>query len=164
MDAAQLSYSVAQLAKWDTIPRSVEEALNELGRRIADTSPNVSTMFTHMGNPNQMVIRGLNPAGNYYPSWSVRTITGTFTLSKYQNAILCDTTGGAYAVNLPAASTVPGKLFWIKNHLSSANDVTVTPNGSEKIDNASTAAITFPESIAITNDGSNWYIVAGHRF
>jgi hypothetical protein len=60
------------------------------------------------------------------------------------HVILIDCSGGAKTVNLQAAATAgTGRRIVVKDQSgnSGANNITVTPNGTEKIDEAATAVI-----------------------
>ena len=74
--------------------------------------------------------------------------------------IICDTTGGAITVNLPAAASSAGVIYRIKKISASANNVTVDGNGGETIDDALTVDITAQyESIDVFCDGVEWWIL-----
>jgi hypothetical protein len=94
------------------------------------------------------------------PAMTVVTETATYTALSSDNVILVNATSGAVIINLPAASTLPGHLYEIKKIDGSANNVTITPNGADKIDNASTVVIsTQYANYSITSDGTNWWIL-----
>lgn len=68
-----------------------------------------------------------------------------------------DAVGGAVTVNLPAISQ---PITYRIKKLGSTGNVTVAANGSEKIDEAaSVLMLTQYESLTITNDGTDWWIV-----
>jgi hypothetical protein len=73
----------------------------------------------------------------------VTSITsGTTNLTATSNTvIICDASGGAITINLPAASN-SNKLFRIKKVDSSANTVTISRAGSDLIDGATTYVLT----------------------
>ena len=55
--------------------------------------------------------------------------------------------------------TVKKKKFRLKKIDSSANAITITPNGSQKIDGASSWTLsTQYEAITLVSDGSNWHV------
>jgi len=54
-----------------------------------------------------------------------------YTVLLVDHVIFCDTDGGAITLNLPAG--IKGKTYRIVNCGSSANDVTVDPNGTEQL-------------------------------
>lgn len=86
--------------------------------------------------------------------------TGTYTATASDHVILCDASGGAFTVTLPAASGVPGTVYHIKKTDSSGNAVTVDGNASETIDGDTTKVIgTQYDSMMIICDGSNWHII-----
>lgn len=80
--------------------------------------------------------------------------------SSSANIILINALSGAVTIVMPAASTVANKVFSIKKIDTSANQVIVDVDGSEKIDGDANVVISFPEStLQIVSDGSNWYII-----
>jgi hypothetical protein len=69
-----------------------------------------------------------------------------------------DASGGNKVVNLPSSSGISGRFYYIKKVDSSANTVTVTPDGVETIDGAATFVLTAPmEVVGVYTDGSNWW-------
>ena len=94
---------------------------------------------TGFGNPGQLV------------EWQTGSIkTSTFTASASEG-YFCNTTGGAFTMNLPAGSA--GAIIAVQdyNNTFDTNALTVTPNGTEKINggvgtltlNAQGAGVTF---------------------
>lgn len=73
--------------------------------------------------------------------------------------LVCDTTNGAITVNLPAAATVAGRIYWVKNSGAVANDATIDANGSELIDEVLTVTLIDKEAVTIVSDGSNWHVM-----
>lgn len=73
--------------------------------------------------------------------------------------LICDTTNSAITVNLPAAATVAGRMYWIKNSGAVANNVTIDANGSELIDEVLTVTLIDKEALTIVSDGSNWHVM-----
>ena len=73
--------------------------------------------------------------------------------------ILVNCSGGARTINLPAASGLTGKVYYIKKIDSSTNAITVDGNASEVIDGELTQTITGQyTSMSIVCDGSGWNI------
>lgn len=70
-----------------------------------------------------------------------RILTAADTLTEADHVVLCDSTGGSFAVTLPAASSVPGKEYCIKKTVA-ANTVTITPAGSDTLDGAASLGVT----------------------
>lgn len=100
--------------------------------------------------------------GNKLTDWAITVVakTGAYTATSSDHVILCNASGGAFTITLPAASGVLGIIYHIKKTDSSGNAVTVDGNGSETIDGATTASLTAQyESIMIVCDGSNWHII-----
>ncbi len=89
------------------------------------------------------------------------TSTGASLTPLLQEVWICDATSSNQTFTLPAAATMTGLKFTFKKIDVSANTVTITPDGSEKIDGAANYIISsLYESITIISDGSNWYIIS----
>lgn len=73
--------------------------------------------------------------------------------------LVCDTTNSAITVNLPVASTVTGRIYWIKNSGMAANNATIDANGSELIDEVLIFILIDKEALTIVSDGSNWHVM-----
>lgn len=83
--------------------------------------------------------------------------TTTYTMSGTESIIEGNATGGAFPINLPAASSVIGRPFTIKKTDSSGNAVTVTAAGSDTIEGSATVALSSQWSFAIIiSDGTQW--------
>jgi hypothetical protein len=91
-------------------------------------------------------------------AYTVRTKTTTYT-ALAGDVLLCDATGGAFTVTLPAAAGVTGQSISVKKTDASANAVTVDGNGAETIDGAATLALaTRYAAVTLWSDGSNWWV------
>jgi hypothetical protein len=92
---------------------------------------------------------------------SVRSVSASTTITTSDYAILANSTAGAIAVTLPAASTVTGRIFFVKRVNAGANNVTVDPFGSETIDGAATHVLSAQWArVEIISNGSAWFIIA----
>ena len=103
---------------------------------------------------------GTNFVNQNFPAQFVapQSKTATFTASLAEHSYVCDASGGAFTANLPTAVGCAGKEFVIKKIDSSANVVTIDPNGSETINgNATTALDNQNESATLYSDGTNWH-------
>jgi hypothetical protein len=87
----------------------------------------------------------------------VETLTDTDTLDASNCVVLCNK-GTAMTVNLPAASGVTNRYYWIRN--IGAGTATIDPNSSEQIDGSSTKALATGEGCVIVCDGTAWYTIA----
>jgi hypothetical protein len=68
-------------------------------------------------------------------------------------------TNGTLTVTLPAASTVAGQQFYIKNINTANGVVTVLPNGSELIDGSTSATIRYYNTMfGVISIGTGWVI------
>ncbi len=94
------------------------------------------------------------------PDIAVVSKSGAYTLTGSDCLVLCDATGGAFTITLPAKSGIDGRMYIIKKTDSSANAIIVDGNGAETIDGGATASITVQyESITIICGSSEWHIV-----
>jgi hypothetical protein len=93
-------------------------------------------------------------------SLPIETITGADTLDDTNHVVLCNASGAAFTVTLPAAATNVGRIYHIKKIDSSVNAVTIDPANSETLDGDLTVDITSQyESLQIACDGSNWHVL-----
>ena len=91
---------------------------------------------------------------------SVATKTTTYTAGDTEEVILCDATGGAFTVTMPTAVGKSGIAYSIKKIDSSANAVKVDGDSAETIDgDADFDLIAEDESITVTSDGTEWWII-----
>ena len=92
---------------------------------------------------------------------SVRSVSATTTITTSDYAILADSTAVAISVTLPAASTVTGRIFFIKRVNAGANSVAVNPVGGETIDGGPFHSLTAQWArVEIISNGSAWFIIA----
>jgi hypothetical protein len=88
------------------------------------------------------------------------TITAsTDTLDTTDGVIFLDATSNDITITLPTAAAGDGLVYWIKRIDTSANVVTVDGNGAETIDNNATVTLNTMDSITITSDGTEWWII-----
>ena len=167
---SQHDYSVAN----DT-GANVRADLNNALQALASISsgasaPSTTYAYQWWGDTTNSVLKRRNAANS---GWIVvRTLSESFVLSKttaytvvladFAKTILCDASGGAFTVTLPAAATAgDGYKVTVKKSDSSANAVTVDGNSSETIDGATTKALSSQyDAIVLACDGSNWHLVA----
>ena len=82
-------------------------------------------------------------------SWTTTVKTSTFTATAGEG-YFCNTTGGAFTVNLPAGTA--GAVVAVKDYLNTfdSNNLTLAPNGSDKIGGSTDDVILSEEGIATT--------------
>jgi hypothetical protein len=91
---------------------------------------------------------------------TVRTINTTTNVLSTDDLLLVDTTSGPVTLNLPAASTIPGKVYYAKKISGTANNLIIDPNLSETIDGIATKTTNIQyETITFVNDGLSWWIL-----
>jgi len=88
----------------------------------------------------------------------VKSISGTHTITG-GTVFLCDGSGGAFTITLPAAASYLHRLITVKR-TSATGTITVDGNGSETIDGAASVDLTSQyERLTIVSDGANWFRV-----
>lgn len=86
--------------------------------------------------------------------------TAAYTATASDDVILCDASGGAFSVTLPAVASSAGKVFTIKN-VGASGTVTIDGNASETIDGATTVAMATQYNFrTIICDGTEWHVIA----
>jgi hypothetical protein len=85
----------------------------------------------------------------------------TYLITTNDYTIICDTTSGSFAVTLPAASALSGKVFNIKKVSADGNTLTITPDGSDTIDGAASKTTTtqYTTFQIQSNGASAWWII-----
>lgn len=94
-----------------------------------------------------------------------RTVTsGTTTGNSSDAVVYLDATLGNVVYNLPAITNTAGKLLILKRIDSSANAVTLQPNGASLETGATTFGIGPRDSLILSNDGATWFVVAKYDY
>jgi hypothetical protein len=89
------------------------------------------------------------------------SVTDNYTVLADNDVVICDATGGAFTVTLPAASDGLQKVY-IKKVDSTASAVTIaTGSGSDLIDGSSTKVLSSQtNSVTLASNGTNtWHIL-----
>jgi hypothetical protein len=85
----------------------------------------------------------------------IKFISGTHTITG-GTVFLCDGSGGAFTITLPAAASWTERIITVKR-TSAAGTITVEGNGSETVDGAANVALTAQyERVTVVSDGTNW--------
>lgn len=101
-------------------------------------------------------------AGGGLTRAAVVSKTAAYTATDSDDVILVDATAGAVTITLPTAVGRAGKRYTIKKIDSSANAVTIDPNGTETIDRAATVVLGAQDAAAIIeSDNANWFGLGG---
>jgi hypothetical protein len=91
---------------------------------------------------------------------NIVTKTGAYTATVSDYVILCDASGGAFTVSLPAASGMARLILHVKKTDSSGSAVTIDGDSTETIDGDQTIDLSLQyESVTIVSDGTSWYII-----
>lgn len=87
---------------------------------------------------------------------TVTTSGPTYNATAADDIIFINNSANGVTVNLPAASTVTGKIYRFRTN-SSAFSAVIDPNGSEAICGQSTVLVFGPDdNLTVVSDGSNW--------
>jgi hypothetical protein len=98
----------------------------------------------------------------YSPQRSVAFVDSPVAVAVANRLILGNATGGPIIANLPTAISAKGRTFVFVKTDASANPITLTPAGAEKINGAASFAMANQfQVIAIFSDGANWFIAYG---
>lgn len=131
----------------------------------ADTDASNSTVAMR-GSDGSLAMTAGNMTGlvnTGYTYTGVSSQSSSFTVNDASNTgtvYLCDASGGAITVTLPAAASSTGKRLVVKR-TSASNNVVLDANSSETIDGATTKTITTQYGfLDIVCDGAGWHIIA----
>jgi hypothetical protein len=94
--------------------------------------------------------------------YAVISKSGAYTATTSDSIILCDASGGAFTITLPAVATVSSstdtKEYIIIKIDSSANAVTIDGDGAETIDGAATTAVNNQYGAkTVWGNGTEWF-------
>jgi hypothetical protein len=129
----------------------------------ADVSQDGVLWIDTTGGAEQLKVRSGSDT-----AWTSLILTGpsaskttTYVATAEDFTLLCDATGGAFSVTLPAAASSTGRTYFIKKTDASANAVTIDANGAETIDGATTLLLEDQyEGALIRCNGTAWSVVA----
>ncbi len=125
------------------------------GSLVFATSPTLVTPV--LGTPSS----GTLSSCTGQPKLSVTAKTTTY-LATSTDDVITVSAASSWTLSLPTASGITGKTYWIKktDANSTANFVTIDPNGSETIDGLTTYPMyTQNETLCLTSNGTNWIII-----
>jgi hypothetical protein len=88
-----------------------------------------------------------------------QTITGNTTLDAADCVVLVDATSNAVTVTLPTAAAGDEVIYHIKRVDNSGYVVKVDANGSETIDGVLEIILLTMDSVTLTSDGTEWWIL-----
>jgi hypothetical protein len=100
------------------------------------SQPNLKEAYNRIQN---QINRGAD--GFLFPPKRLTSADSPYTMNINDSILICDTTGGSITINLLPAEEWEEKRITVKKIIA-ANTVTVTPDGSETIDDAASSPIT----------------------
>lgn len=107
--------------------------------------------------PTISSIDGVSIIGSYYESYfdigSEITLTTNTTLN-VDGSIICNTSGGAFTITLPDATTRINKIYCLKN--IGSNTLIISTTGGQTIDGAGSSSVLAGRYLTLMSDGSNW--------
>ncbi len=133
---------------------AIDDAESTAGRGITLGRSGTVPTFFRVGSASVPV--PLDVTGGIALATPPATKTGTYTATLLDFFIPADTTGGAFSINLPAASTARGKIYAIRKTAASANALTLDPSGAELIDGGATTTVTSVTTSFIICNGTSW--------
>ena len=108
--------------------------------------------FTQNNNfTNTLFVKGLSTG-------TIKKTTSGYTAATTDDVIDVNTTStNPTILNLPDATTLKGKIYWIKKDDTSGNVLTIVPSNSQTIGgNATLSIFNNGGTMTIQSDGSNW--------
>jgi hypothetical protein len=90
--------------------------------------------------------------------WDTETFISDDTLDDENVIALVDASSNTVMITLPTAVGIQNRVYYIKAVVG-GNLITVSPDGSETIDNDASWFLASGESITIVSDNSNWWII-----
>ncbi len=122
--------------------------INQIATLIKSVKCHTTTMPDTLGiNPDHDKRYITRVEVDYQDTKRLVAADSPYTATLYDEVIFCDTDAGAITVNLPAGRN--GLGYRIINCGSSANNVTITPDGSELIDGAG-ASKTLADGLSVS--------------
>ena len=132
-----------------------------MGDTLYGSGVNAWSNLTAGAQTQHLAMGATVPAWAYGNDGGVQTLTGTVTLTAASPSLnLCDTSGGAVSVTLPAASACPGKIFTFIN-IAGSNGATVNRAGSDVFSAANTSLnilTTLPTTVQSDGTATWWNI------
>lgn len=96
---------------------------------------------------------------------SVVTKTANYTATSSDYWIICDTSGGAFTITLPAAASNIGLILGILKSEASTNLLTIDPNGAETINGYANIKLqSIGDSLLIIANSGGWNILSNYKY
>ncbi len=114
--------------------------------------------------PSTTAVNGSKLQVNGSFSLPIAAKTAAYTLTTSDYTIVADATSGAFAVTLPTAVGIAGRIYVIKRISAAANDVTVGTTSSQTIDVGATTYVLSSQYKVVTlqSDGTGWIVIANN--
>jgi hypothetical protein len=85
------------------------------------------------------------------------SVTAAYGVRETDSSVLADATGAAFAVTLPTAAGVKGRIYTVKRMNAGANNVTIACTGGQTIDGAATVVLAAQyDRATVQSTGANW--------
>lgn len=124
------------------MPPSTQQQINNLA--AAQVQSAINNLKTEDGNTN--IITKVSDSGELGVNEDTRVV---------------DASNAPVVVGLPPAQNTKNRMFFIKKSDASGNTVTIQAKPGQSIDdNSEYVLFAKGESIAITSDGANWYVIS----
>ena len=96
-----------------------------------------------------------------HPAWATTGRQTATCAARPWDIVLCDPTGGAFAVHLPAPASCPGREVRVKNVSSSATTITIRAVDAATIDGAASDTISSAwGSVLYRSTGTEWLVLS----
>ena len=93
-------------------------------------------------------------------SAKVITVTAAYTITNNDFLVRVDCTSAGVTITLPPVANVRGKTCIVKKIDSSGNTLTLSGNGSDKIDGSGTKTTTIQYAIIrVISNGASWDVI-----
>lgn len=120
-------------------------------------SPPLGMYHVHISNLGKLEI--VNSSDEIIHPNPVIHVNSGFTAST-DSVLLANASAQTMVITLPLAENSVSTKITVKKIDSTANRVTIEPQGAETIDGASTLELSIPNlSATIVCDGFNWYVI-----
>jgi|GEM_PF-2507107 len=155
-------YTIKKIGKstWPVIILSSPSApTDSIEGKRRDTLFNYGDVLTVQAHNGQWrVLNRYSPSKDNNREQSVKSITGSATLTEKDHTVIVQNTGTA-TISLPDANTSQGYVYVLKKLSAAGNSITIDPLGAQLIDGVATKSFDIQNaSVTIQANQGAWYI------
>lgn len=134
---------------------------------IVEWQDSANTPLVALGADGNLGIGATSPHSRLHTQGSFATaiasVSSAYTLTAADATVAANAVGGGFAITLPSATGIAGRLYTVKKTDASANVVTIQSSLSQTIDGAVNYALVSQwEYITVQSDGVNWLITGNN--